>query len=97
MHAGPWKSLCRGLGRHSHRTGPDVNAVKRHACMLTNRFWQEACRMSGSVTRPPRLLFYPADFKDSSKIKTNRQPLLTPTSPLDAVKYLRCKHFRRIH
>lgn len=58
---------CAGSqGPHSHRTGPDVNAIQRHACMLTNHFWQGACRMSGGVNRP----FF-ADFKDSNRTKTN--------------------------
>ena len=56
MHMGPWKSLCRVSEVTFTSDGPDVNAIQRHACMLTNHFWQGACRMSGSVNRPP---FYP--------------------------------------
>lgn len=81
MHVGPWKSLCRVSEVTFTSDGPDVNAIQRHACMLTNHFWQGACRMSGSVKRPPPLFFSFADFKESRKTKTNYQPLLLPHRP----------------
>lgn len=82
---------CAGSrGKHSHWTRPDVNAIQRHACMVTNHFWQGACRMSGGVNRPP--LFF-SWFQRAEKQKQIASPFLPPTSPPNAVKYLHWKHF----
>lgn len=92
MHMGPWKSLCRVSEVTFTSDGPDVNAIQRHACMLTNHFWQGACRMSGSVNRPP---FYPLLLisKRAEKQKQFASPFYSPTSPPGAIKYLHGKHF----